>query len=49
MWSLKEQRGGGLLNRQNFLSVINFTCQWSLKGHLGQWIDTHWICWSRMK
>ena len=28
--------GGGVLNRQNLLSVIKFTCQWSLKGHFGQ-------------
>ena len=48
IWCLEEQGVGGLLNRQNLLNVIKFTCQWPLKGYFGQWIDTHWICWSRM-
>ena len=46
--SLNEQVGGCLLNRQNLLNVTNVVCQWSLKGHFGQWIDTHWICRSRI-
>ena len=49
IWSLKEKWGGGLLNIQNLLSMIKVTSKWSLKGHFGQWIDTHWICWSRIK
>ena len=39
IWFLKEQKGGSLFNRQNLLSVLKVTCQWSLKGNLRQWID----------
>ena len=38
----------GVLIKQNLLNVTTFVYQWSLKGHFGQWIDIHWICWSRI-
>ena len=37
----KRARAGGLLNKQNLLSMIKVTCEWSLRRHFGQWIDTH--------
>ena len=40
--------GGEVLNRQNLLNITKVFCQWSLKGHFGQWIDIQWICWSRI-
>ena len=33
--------GGRILSRQNLSNVTKFVCQWSLKGHFGQWIDIH--------
>ena len=40
--------GGRILNRQNLLNVTKVVCQWSLKGHFGQWIDIYWIYQSRI-
>ena len=38
----------GVLDRQNMLNLTKVVCQWFLKGHFGQWIDIHWIYWSRI-
>ena len=45
-WVLKGQVDWGLLDQQNLFNLTKVV--WSLKGHLGQWINTHWICWSRI-
>ena len=37
------------VKKKNLLNVRKVVCQWSLKGHFGQWIDIHWICQSRIR